>query len=97
MQSQVLKTALRGATCISAFVIASPLAYAQDVAAEQPPAADESITAPNTTASSDEQETIIVTGSRIRRSEFNSPDPVSIVSPELARATEALAALPGIA
>ena len=27
--------------------------------------------------------TIVVTGSRIRRNEFNSPDPVSIINPEL--------------
>ncbi len=34
----------------------------------------------------DEGEAIVVTGSRIRRSEFNSPDPITIVSPEIAKA-----------
>jgi iron complex outermembrane receptor protein len=30
-----------------------------------------------------ESDTIVVTGSRIRRSEFNSPDPIQIINPEL--------------
>ena len=31
------------------------------------------------------QGTIVVTGSRIRRSEFTSPDPIQIINPELGR------------
>ena len=43
-----------------------------------PPAADEAAQAPATT----EVEAVVVTGSRIKRSEFNSPDPIQVISAE---------------
>ncbi|MDT9597588.1 TonB-dependent receptor domain-containing protein [Sphingosinicella rhizophila] len=36
-------------------------------------------------AAASDNETIVVTGSRIRRSEYNSPDPITIINPELGR------------
>lgn len=84
MKTSLIKAALCSATGISALVLAGP-AFAQDAAptpeqVEQPDAAS---SAPEASESS---ETIIVTGSRIRRTEFNSPDPVTVISPELSRA-----------
>ena len=34
----------------------------------------------------DKADSIVVTGSRLRRSEFNSPDPISVIDPEIAKA-----------
>ncbi|MBM3373137.1 MAG: TonB-dependent receptor [Betaproteobacteria bacterium] len=84
MKNSLIKAALCSATGISALVLAGP-AFAQDAAPtpEQVEQPDAPSSAPEASESS---ETIIVLGSRIRRTEFNSPDPVTVISPELARA-----------
>jgi iron complex outermembrane receptor protein len=86
-----MKAALRSATCLSIFAFAgSGVAFAQEAAAadaQESAAQTPDITNPNAAAADSSEEKIIVTGSRIRRNNaFNSPDPVSIIDPDLARA-----------
>ncbi len=102
MNVNLRKAALRSATCLSIFAFAglgaSTAAFAQDATAPNCVDADANgtcddkqaqtpdITNPNA-ATTESEEKIIVTGSRIRRpNAFSSPDPVSIINPELARA-----------
>ncbi|HEY6817737.1 MAG TPA: TonB-dependent receptor [Croceibacterium sp.] len=80
---------LRGAAApvaLSVILAAQPV-FAQGQPPVQP-APEESVTpapAPEPVAdASGEDEAIYVTGSRIRRSAFNSPDPITIISPEIA-------------
>ena len=56
----------------------------QDVSDEQ--AVDDTDEPDTAVAAEDNGEAIYVTGSRIRRNEFNSPDPITVVSPEIAEA-----------
>lgn len=72
MTNQVLKAALRRATCLSAIAaIAAPgIALAQDA----PPA--------DTVASEESGEAIVVTGSRIARPELAAPTPLNVVTAE---------------
>lgn len=75
VKNSVVKSALRGATCLSAVaILSSTAAFAQEGAVAQ--AGDETIN----------PEVITITGSRIKsNTPYNSPDPISVISPELAR------------
>ena len=72
MKTTLKKAALRSATCLSAFAVvcAGQVAHAQDAA----PA--------DTTASGDEGQAIVVTGSRIVRRNLDTAAPVAVVSNE---------------
>jgi iron complex outermembrane receptor protein len=74
-------TALRSAVAFGALATSFAPAFAQDA----PPAQQEP-EAPTTAAAPTEDGPIVVTGSRLRRSEFNSPDPITIIDPEIAQA-----------
>lgn len=79
-----IQTRLKGATApvaLCAILAAQPVFAQQDVNDVLAEAADEAAE-----SSSGEGEAIYVTGSRIRRTEFNSPDPITIISPEIASA-----------
>lgn len=69
-------TALTGFAAISLSMIATP-AFAQ---AEE---SEEEILDVTTPQAAEEDGAIVVVGSRLRRTEFNSPDPIQIISPEL--------------
>jgi iron complex outermembrane receptor protein len=56
---------------------ADPTAASGDAATVEPQAAPAVV--------EEQDNTIVVTGSRIRRSEFTSPDPITIINPELGR------------
>jgi iron complex outermembrane receptor protein len=73
-------TALRSAAAVGIAIGMITPASAQDAPAEA------QAEAPTTAAAATEDAPIIVTGSRIRRSPFNTPDPVTIIEPELAQA-----------
>lgn len=74
MKIAIVKSALRSATCVAALTMVSATAFAQDAA---PAEATE-------TASDDEG--IVVIGTRIGGvTPYNSPDPITIVSPEIAK------------
>lgn len=64
MKTSLKKAALRSATCVAAFAISTPAAFAQDAAADADTAED----------------VIIVTGSRIIRPTVDAPIPVTSVS-----------------
>lgn len=72
---------------LAALTVASP-AWAQDAEvvqpAEQTEAEVEQAAAPSTTQAEPEGSDIVVLGSRIRTSPYNSPDPVTIIDPALA-------------
>ncbi|MBO9499357.1 MAG: TonB-dependent receptor [Novosphingobium sp.] len=86
-----IQSRLKGAVApiaLSVALIAQP-AFAQDDDDKTPaPAASVSPDdlATTQTSKEDEGDSIVVTGSRIRRSEFNNPDPITIVSPQMAAA-----------
>ena len=78
------KSVLRSATCLSAFALLGTAAYAQEVPVEEGASAtaDTGVTTPPPAS----EEGIVVTGSRIQSvTPYNSPDPISIVSPEIAK------------
>lgn len=86
-------TALRSAAVIAALGAAAMPAQAQvlpESAQDEPqevPASDDMPAIPTTPqVAQDDGAAIVVTGSRIRRSEFNSPDPITIIDPALAQA-----------
>ena len=70
---------LLNSTIIAGLAIAA--LGAPTVVAAQDPAAD----LPTTTAADTDVEELVVTGSRIRRNEFSSPDPVQVISAETGR------------
>lgn len=72
-------TALRSVAIFGLAVAGMAPAYAQDVPAEEPEA-------PTTAQAPEEATEVVVTGSRIRRSAFNTPDPVTIIDPAAAQA-----------
>ena len=78
-----IQSRLKGAT--------APIALSIALVA-QPTLAQDEVTAEDILNDSAEVETdtddapIVVTGSRIRRSEFNSPDPLTIIDPEISKA-----------
>jgi iron complex outermembrane receptor protein len=83
-----IQARLKGAAAPIAitFAILAQPAFAQD---DDTPAPVSVITAEDLaeqSSSSSVEEAIVVTGSRIRRTEFNSPDPITIVDPEIAQA-----------
>lgn len=74
-----IKGALRAATGLAVLGIAVPaLAQEQDEGPAQ-------IAGAAGRASSDNDATIVVTGTRLRRPEFTSPDPVTVIDPRIAR------------
>lgn len=78
-----IQTRLKNATApiaLSIALMAQP-AFAQDED-EAPVVVDDE----SAVEAAEDGGAIIVTGSRIRRSEFNSPDPITIISPELSQA-----------
>ena len=79
-------TALRSAALFGLAITSFSPALAQDAPAETAQNAAEAET-PTTARAADEDEPIVVTGSRLRRSPFNTPDPVTIIDPEVARAS----------
>lgn len=83
VKTSATKTALRSATCFAALALFSATsAYAQEAPAGE---TQQDSTASETAAPGNE-EAIIVTGSRLSAvTPYNSPDPISIVSPDLAR------------
>lgn len=75
MKIAIVKSALRSATCVAALTVFSGSAFAQDAA----PA--------DATEATPEDQGIVVIGSRIGGvTPYNSPDPITIVSPEIAKA-----------
>ena len=80
------KVALLASAGFAALTIATG-AQAQDVEQAAPQAdGDLSVVQPQEAAQADEVEAIVVTGSRISTvTPYNSPDPISIVSPDIAR------------
>ena len=81
-------SALRSAAFLGcALAVATP-AFAQDAQTEDTAAEEETLaTLPEEAAveTTDESDAIVVTGSRIRTvTPFNSPDPISIIEPEIA-------------
>lgn len=75
-------TALRSAAIFGLAVSSFSPAFAQDA-----PADDTQAEAPTTAQAGNEDETVVVTGSRLRRSPFNTPDPITIIDPEIAQAS----------
>ena len=81
-----IQARLKGAVApfaLSVALLAQP-AFAQDDSETEVTASDiieDSAKVPQPTTG----EAIIVTGSRIRRTEFSSPDPITIISPEMAK------------
>lgn len=71
----------------SAAFLGCAIAFASSALAQEAPADDDAVTTlPTETAPAAEDETIIVTGSRLQSlTPFNSPDPISVISPEIAR------------
>lgn len=65
-------------------MLAAQPAFAQNQAEEAPVVLDP--VDQNAVESAPSNETIFVTGSRIRRTEFNNPDPIAIIDPDLAQA-----------
>lgn len=74
-------TALRSAALVGLAITSFSPAFAQEV-----PADDTQAEAPTTAQVEEEDETVVVTGSRLRRSPFNSPDPITIIDPATAQA-----------
>jgi iron complex outermembrane recepter protein len=78
MLSRVFKT---GQITISGSALALAMLYASPAAAQSE---EEVAAAPVAVETAEEEaDDIVVTGSRIRKSEFNSPDPIQIISPEI--------------
>jgi iron complex outermembrane receptor protein len=77
MLSRVFKT---GQITISGSALALAMLYASPAAAQSE---EEVAAAPVAAETAEEEEGIVVTGSRIRRDEFNSPDPIQIINPEI--------------
>ena len=78
------KSILRSATCLSAFALLGTAAYAQEAPVQEgaSTSADAGVTTPPPAG----EEAIVVTGSRIQSvTPYNSSDPISIVSPEIAK------------
>lgn len=91
----------RLAATVSLFAIATTFAPGAALAQDAPAPAPETTEEADPTATSgdaatvepqvaptvvqEQDKTIVVTGSRIRRSEFTSPDPITIINPELGR------------
>jgi iron complex outermembrane receptor protein len=75
-------SALSSAAFIGAIIIATP-AFGQ-VSAETPPVQDQATTLPTDEAPTSDTKEIVVTGSRIKRSAFNSASPIAIIDPEIA-------------
>ena len=78
MLSRVFKT---GQITISGSALALAMLYASPAVAQS----EEEVAAAPVAAETVEEDgdDIVVTGSRIRKSEFNSPDPIQIISPEI--------------
>ncbi|WP_213981970.1 TonB-dependent receptor [Sphingomonas sp. dw_22] len=79
-------TALRSAAFAGLALIATP-AWAQETpATDTAQATPVDATVPDTTANDQPADdgAIVVTGSRIRRSTFNSPSPIAVIDPEIA-------------
>lgn len=68
-------TALRSAAAFGLAITSFSPALAQDAPVED---------TPTTAETASEGEAVVITGSRIRRDAFNSPDPISIINPEIA-------------
>ncbi len=78
MLSRVFKT---GQITISGSAMALAMLYASPASAQNE---EEAAAAPVTVETAEEEgDAIVVTGSRIPKSEFNSPDPIQIISPEI--------------
>ncbi len=74
MKIAIIKSALRGASCLAAISSISGTAFAQEAAPDD-----------QKNAAADD-EAIVIIGSRISTvTPYNSPDPISIVSPDIAR------------
>ncbi|MBT2134710.1 TonB-dependent receptor [Croceibacterium sp. LX-88] len=83
-----IQTRLRGAAApiaISIALLSHPVLAQDEASAEQPPA-DVRPPESGQAVSAGDEGTIVVTGSRIRRSEFTSPDPVTLIDPDIAQA-----------
>lgn len=85
-------SSLSSLTILASLLATAAPAFAQDAPAVGEPAPaeaargnDENLTLGNVSNSPETANEIVITGSRIRRSEFNSPDPVTIIDPEIAR------------
>ncbi|HSX54077.1 MAG TPA: TonB-dependent receptor [Sphingomonas sp.] len=74
-------TALRSAALFGLAVTSFSPALAQDAPADSTQAE-----APTTAQAEEDDSTVVVTGSRLRRSPFNTPDPVTIIDPATAQA-----------
>ena len=79
MLSRFIKS---GQITISGSALALAMLYAAPVAA-QTEEETAPVAAPTAAETSEEGDDIVVTGSRIRRTEFNSPDPIQIINPEI--------------
>jgi iron complex outermembrane receptor protein len=88
---------LASAICASLFVVASTTAYAQDNSAPAPQAQDQSATAQSTQPSTDQNsnnktktlETVTVTGTLLKRPEYQDAVPIQVVPIEAQKATGA--------
>lgn len=77
MLSRFIKS---GQITISGSALALAMLYASPAVAQTE---EEVAAAPVAAETAEEEEGIVVTGSRIRRDEFNSPDPIQIINPEI--------------
>lgn len=79
MISRVTKS---GKITISGSALALAMLYASPASA-QTEEETAPVAAPTVAETSEEGDDIVVTGSRIRKTEFNSPDPIQIINPEI--------------
>lgn len=86
MKSDKIKARFLGATCMTFIALgaATPV-LAQEAAVPEAQTEAPDIVSPNKASAKESEDTIIVTGSRIRKSEFNSNAPIQVIDPATSR------------